>query len=129
MTPHQKPILKTGYHEIEPYITKDGSIIRELMHPEIHGNAKQSLAEAAVPVGGFTALHRHESSEEIYHVTASSGHMTLGGETFEVHVGDTICIFPGTPHRLENSGKTPLKVLCCCAPPYSHDDTELLIRT
>ncbi len=44
--------LKTEYEKIEPYITKDGSIIRELMHPAVHGNSKQSLAEATVPAGG-----------------------------------------------------------------------------
>ena len=34
------------YRDIEPYVTKDGSEIRELMHPAVHGNEKQSLAEA-----------------------------------------------------------------------------------
>jgi len=40
--------LLTIYEEIEPYITKDGSIIRELIHPAVHGNSNQSLAEATV---------------------------------------------------------------------------------
>ena len=26
------------YAEVRPYITKDGSEIRELMHPTVHGN-------------------------------------------------------------------------------------------
>ena len=51
--------LKTEYGKIDPYITKDGSIIRELMHPAIHGNSGQSLAEATVPAGGQTMLHKH----------------------------------------------------------------------
>ncbi len=29
-------MIKTRYTEIAPYVTKDGSFIRELMHP--HGN-------------------------------------------------------------------------------------------
>ncbi|AKB29577.1 Mannose-6-phosphate isomerase [Methanosarcina siciliae T4/M] len=41
--------LKTGYEMVEPYITKDGAIIREFMHSAVHGNPKQSLAEAIVP--------------------------------------------------------------------------------
>jgi mannose-6-phosphate isomerase-like protein (cupin superfamily) len=117
---------KTHYQNIQPFTTKDGSIIRELMHPSVHGNANQSLAEAVVPVGKTTQLHRHHRSEEIYHITAGSGVMTLGQETFTVGVGETICIPPGTPHRIENTGKGELKILCCCSPPYSHDDTELL---
>lgn len=34
-----------------PYVTLDGSQIRELMHPYGHGSRAQSLAEARVPVG------------------------------------------------------------------------------
>ena len=41
-------------------MTKDGSEIRELMHPAVHGNRKQSLAEATVAAGtARRALHRH----------------------------------------------------------------------
>lgn len=108
------------------YITKDGSIIRELMHPAVHGNSKQSLAEATVPAGGKTSLHKHRLTEEIYHITEGSGVMTLGGQEFEVRAGDTICIRPGTPHRIRNADKKELKILCCCAPAYSHEDTELM---
>jgi mannose-6-phosphate isomerase-like protein (cupin superfamily) len=52
--------------------------------------------------------------------------MTLGSERFAVGAGDTVCIPPGTPHRLENTGSGELVLLCACAPAYSHEDTELL---
>lgn len=118
--------LLTKYKEVESYITKDGSIIRELMHPSVHGNSNQSLAEATVPAGGKTLLHKHHLTEEIYHIIEGSGIMTLGSEEFEVKKGDTVCISPGTSHRIQNTGCTLLKILCCCAPAYSHEDTELL---
>jgi len=127
MATEQKVVLKTSYDEIRPYTTKDGAIIRELMHPKVHGNSNQSLAEATITKGTATALHRHNISEEIYHFTGGKGQMTLGDKTFEVSIGDTICIPPGTLHRLQNTGKEPLKLLCCCAPVYSHDDTELMV--
>jgi mannose-6-phosphate isomerase-like protein (cupin superfamily) len=116
----------TRYEKVDPYVTKDGSIIRELMHPAVHGNSKQSLAEAIVPAGEKTLLHMHCASEEIYHIAEGSGVMTLGCEIFEVRKGDTICIVPGTPHRIQNAEKEPLKILCCCAPAYLHEDTELI---
>lgn len=118
--------MKTAYREAAPYLTKDGSEIRELLHPDRHGNSHQSLAEATVPVGAKTALHRHLLSEELYHITAGRGRMTLGAERFDVTVGDSVCIPPGTPHCIENIGADPLRILCCCAPAYAHDDTELL---
>jgi mannose-6-phosphate isomerase-like protein (cupin superfamily) len=118
--------MKTQYNEIEPYTTKDGSTIRELMHPTRHGNRNQSLAEATVPVGSKTLLHSHQQAEELYHITAGSGEMVVGGERFSVAAGDTICITPRTPHQIANTGTIPLKILCCCSPAYDHEDTELL---
>ena len=118
--------MKSSYAESEPFVTKDGSEIRELMHPARHGNRAQSFAEARVAPGGKTALHRHAATEEIYHVTTGSGRMTLGRATFDVAAGDTVCIMPGTAHCIENTGAGPLRILCSCAPAYSHEDTELL---
>jgi mannose-6-phosphate isomerase-like protein (cupin superfamily) len=113
------------YAAVQPYVTKDGSEIRELMHPSIHGNAAQSLAEATVPAGCTTLLHRHVITEELYHITAGEGLMTLGERQFIVQVGDTICIPPGMPHCIEALGNAALVLLCCCSPAYDHADTEL----
>jgi len=111
---------------ISPYITRDGSEIRELLHPAVHGNLRQSLAEATLQPGQATALHRHQQTEELYHVTAGHGLMRLGCDEFPIAPGDTVCISPGMPHAVHNTGDEPLHILCCCAPAYSHDDTELL---
>ena len=121
--------MRTTYDAIQPYVTKDGSQIRELMHPAVRGNRNQSFAEATVAPGARTALHRHTRTEEIYHITHGEGVMTLGEERVTVAAGDTICIAPGTPHCMENTGDAPLKILCACAPAYTHDDTELLLNT
>lgn len=119
--------MKVEYAKVKGYITKDKSLIKELLHPNIHGKEiKQSLAEATIPVGGKTILHKHIVSEEIYYILQGKGIMTLGKETFEVKEKDTIYIPPKTPHKIENTGTIPLKILCCCYPAYSHDDTELL---
>lgn len=118
--------MLTRYHDQAPFDTRDDSEIRELMHPAVHGNAKQSLAEARVLPGRKTALHRHLRSEELYHISAGQGLMTLDGQQFEVRPGDTIAIVPQTPHCIENTGNSPLVILCCCSPAYSHSDTELL---
>ncbi len=114
------------YKYIEAFVTKDGSLIRELMHPDTHHNSKQSLAEAVIAAGKKTQLHRHAKSEELYHITAGQGRMTLGDETLMVTVQDTVCIPPGALHCIENTGAGDLVILCCCSPAYSHDDTELL---
>ena len=118
--------LRTRIKDITAYVTRDGSEIRELMHPAVQGNKAQSLAEAIVKQGEQTHLHQHHNSEELYFITNGKGHMTLGEEQFDVIVGDTICIPPGTPHCIKNIGTEALHILCMCSPPYNHDDTELL---
>ena len=116
----------THYHQLTDYTTKDGSTIRELMHPLQHGNQQQSLAEARVQVGATTQKHRHNTSEEIYHITQGSGLMSLANEQFKVSVGDTIYIPTNTPHQIKNTGDCELVILCACSPAYSHEDTVLL---
>ncbi len=118
--------MRTRRADVLPYVTKDGSEIRELMHPDHHLCRQQSLAEAVVPPGAVTLLHRHVRTEELYHVTAGAGLMRLGEAHFPVAPGDTVLIPPGTPHNITNTGESPLHLLCCCSPAYSHDDTELL---
>lgn len=118
--------MRQPYSTVPPYITKDGSEIRELMHPRVHGNRAQSLAEATVPAGARTLLHRHEVTEELYHITAGAGVMTLGEKQFPVLAGDTVLIAPGTPHCIEAVGDTALVLLCCCSPAYEHADTLLI---
>jgi len=118
--------MKTSLHDVPAYVTKDGSEIRELMHPALHGNALQRLAEALVHPGQETVLHLHRRTEELYHVTDGEGRMTLGDTSFVVRAGDTVLIPPGTPHCIRNTGAAPLRILCCCSPAYSHEDTVLL---
>jgi mannose-6-phosphate isomerase-like protein (cupin superfamily) len=103
---------------VEAFVTKDGSTIRELHH-----TAAQSLAEATLEPGQATERHYHRESEEIYVVTKGAGVLEIDGETRRVRPGEAILIPPGAWHQLENDGTSELRILCCCAPPYSHDDT------
>jgi mannose-6-phosphate isomerase-like protein (cupin superfamily) len=110
----------------ESFITADGSSIRELAGIPSGNAINQSLAEATGPPGGETVEHFHRTSEEIYHFIAGAGRMRLGAEEADVRAGDTVVIAPGLRHKLFNPGSEPLVLLCCCAPPYSDEDTVLL---
>jgi len=110
----------------EPFVTADGSEIRELAGIPSGNSANQSLAEATVPPGGTTVEHYHRTTEEIYLFTRGRGRMRLGDEEREVTAGDCVVIPPGVRHKLWAEADTELVLLCCCAPPYSHEDTVLL---
>ena len=54
--------MKTRHAQLTPYITRDGTEIREMMHPAVHGEfgaRHQSLAEARLPAGARSLPHRH----------------------------------------------------------------------
>jgi mannose-6-phosphate isomerase-like protein (cupin superfamily) len=116
---------KSNLQELEPFITADGSTIRELAGPAWSPVRHQSLAEATVDAGGETAEHFHRSTEELYYFVSGAGRMRLGGEEGNVEPGDCVVIPPGTVHKLWNTGVEPLVLLCCCAPAYSDADTVL----
>ncbi len=86
------------------------------------GAVNQSLAEAVVEANGETDRHYHALTEELYVMLAGTGEMEVDGERREVGPGDAILIPPGAWHQIR-AGSEELRFLCCCAPPYRHEDT------
>ncbi len=113
-------------NDTQPFITKDGSTIRELLAHRNSGIRNQSLAEATVPPGVKTQAHYHPRTEEIYYILSGRGMMFLGSEQRQVGPGDAIAILPGQVHWIENPHEDALVFLCCCAPSYEHHDTVLV---
>ena len=116
-------VINTG--DSKPFVTKDRSQIRSIIDRTNAPVRNQSLAEATLPPGASTGAHRHSKSEEIYYVLSGRGRMTVENETREVKPLDGILLPPGTLHILANIGEEPLVFLCCCAPPYTHEDTVM----
>lgn len=104
-----------------PFTTKDGSTIRSILDRANAPVSNQSLAEARVPSGTSTQRHYHRLSEEFYFILEGRGTMEIDGEERPVLPGDAILIPPGAWHTI--SAHENLRFLCCCAPPYSHEDT------
>lgn len=104
-----------------PFTTVDGSTIRSILDRTNAPVQQQSLAEASLPAGASTTRHYHRVSEEIYFILEGAGLMELDGETSAVGPGDAILIPAGAWHTI--TAGPALRFLCCCAPPYSPDDT------
>ncbi len=107
--------------EQPPFTTKDGSTIRSILDPTNAPVKNQSLAEASIPTGGKTQRHWHKESEEFYFLLEGRGTMEVDGETREVGPGDAILIPAGAWHQI--TAREALRFLCCCSPPYRHEDT------
>lgn len=104
-----------------PFTTKDGSTIRSILDRTNAPVELQSLAEASLPTGCATQRHFHKISEEFYFILEGRGLMEIDGETREVGPGDAILIPRHAWHQI--AAREPLRFLCCCAPPYAHEDT------
>jgi mannose-6-phosphate isomerase-like protein (cupin superfamily) len=104
-----------------PFITKDGSTIRSILDRTNAPVQKQSLAEARVLAGAKTERHYHKLAEELYLILEGTGEIELDGEHRMVGPGDAVLIPSGTWHTI--TATEPLRFLCCCAPPYAHEDT------
>jgi mannose-6-phosphate isomerase-like protein (cupin superfamily) len=106
-----------------PFTTADGSTIRVLLDAELGGAANQSLAEAWLEPGQATERHYHARSEELYVLLDGTAEMEVDGDRRDVGPGDAILIPPGAWHQIRAGDGEPVRFLCCCAPPYSDDDT------
>lgn len=112
-------------NNVESFITKDSSEIREILSPRNSIIKRQSLAEARVLPGCSTGEHYHMETEEIYYILHGVGQMIIDGEKRNVKECDGIAIPPGAKHKIINTGKDDLIFLCCCSPAYEHDDTVI----
>ena len=106
-----------------PFTTKDGSTIRSILDRTNAPVQNQSLAEARIPAGAMTVRHYHKISEEFYFILEGAGEIELDGEHRVVGPGDAILIPSGVWHTIKAA--EPLRFLCCCAPPYTHEDMYL----
>ncbi len=103
------------------FTTKYVSTIRSIFNRTNAPVQNHILADATVPVGQPTERHYHKLSEEFYFILEGQGTMAIDGEERPVLPGDAILIPPGAWHQITAS--QTLRFLCCCAPPYSHEDT------
>lgn len=119
--PKRGPMTRLNINEQMPFTTKDGSTIRSILDLTNAPVKNQSLAEATVPSGGATQRHYHRVSEEFYFILEGQGEIEIDGMRQPALPGDAILIPAGAWHTI--SAKETLRFLCCCAPPYSHEDT------
>jgi mannose-6-phosphate isomerase-like protein (cupin superfamily) len=107
----------------EAFTTLDGSTIRVLLDAQLGGAREQSLAEATLAPGQATRRHHHARTEEIYAILVGTGEMEVDGDRRPVGPGDVILIPAGARHEIRAAEAGELRFLCCCAPPYSDEDT------
>jgi mannose-6-phosphate isomerase-like protein (cupin superfamily) len=122
-------MLVKHLRDCREFLAGDGSILRELLHPDKAAlNIRYSLAHATVGPGQKTKPHRLESCE-VYYVLYGEGMMYIDRETFAVGSGCTVYIPPRAIQYIQNTGDSDLRFLCIVDPAWRQDDEEVVDRS
>jgi mannose-6-phosphate isomerase-like protein (cupin superfamily) len=104
--------------ETAPFVAGDGSMLREILHPDKHAvDLSYSLAWATVKQENRTHPHILKHGE-VYHIIKGRAKMHINNEVKEVTATDTIYIPPGAIQYIENAGQTELEFLCIVDPAW-----------
>jgi mannose-6-phosphate isomerase-like protein (cupin superfamily) len=67
-----------------------------------------------------SVLHYHRETTEVYYILEGCGKMELNGDQVELQPGTTICIEPGTRHRLVS--EAGVKSIVLSIPAFRDED-------
>jgi quercetin dioxygenase-like cupin family protein len=95
---------------------QDGVRRRFLAEPGAFGSVTFTVTEVEIAPGANVGWHRHPGAEHALVVLEGRGLIRVGDveETLEPLKG--IRVLPGRPHRVENSGRMPLRYYVCASP-------------
>ena len=114
--------------DCEQFVAGDGSILRELLHPDKADVAiRYSLAHARVAPGESTKAHRLRTAE-VYYILRGHGRMHIEAEATDIGADCAIYIPPHSVQYVENTGKDDLIFLCIVDPAWRAADEEIIAR-
>ncbi|MHC4119643.1 MAG: cupin domain-containing protein [Planctomycetota bacterium] len=121
-------MLVRHLNDCEQFVAGDGSILRELLHPDKEDlHIRYSLAHAMVEAGRRTAPHKLKSSE-VYYIITGRGLIHIDEESFEVGAGCAVNIPPLSMQHIENTGDCDLVFLCIVDPAWRQEDEKVFGR-
>lgn len=108
--------------DCEEFIAGDGTLLRELLHPDKQAiQLRYSLAHAIVPPGQTSIAHSLTTSE-VYYILQGHGDMHIDDEIKPVEPGDAVYIPPNARQFIHNSGADPLIFICIVDPAWRKED-------
>ncbi len=112
--------------DCEEFTAGDGSLLRELLHPDKADIAiRYSLAHAIVRPGQTTTLHSLKTSE-VYYIMDGEGIMHINEESSKVRSGAAIYIPAGSRQYIHNTSKNDLVFLCIVDPAWRREDEKMI---
>ncbi|MEM9511708.1 MAG: cupin domain-containing protein [Cyanobacteria bacterium P01_E01_bin.48] len=106
----------------DEFIAGDGTILRELLHPDKQELAlRYSLAHAILPVGQTSTPHSLKTSE-VYYILSGKGEMHVNDNVNEIAPGDAVYIPPNAVQYVRSCGSEPLVFICIVDPAWRVED-------
>ncbi|MEM6445102.1 MAG: cupin domain-containing protein [Cyanobacteria bacterium J06642_2] len=106
----------------DEFIAGDGTILRELLHPDKQELAlRYSLAHAILPVGQTSTPHSLKTSE-VYYILSGKGEMHVNDDVKEIAPGDAVYIPPNAVQYVRSCGSEPLVFICIVDPAWRVED-------
>ena len=111
--------------DCEEFLAGDGSLLRQLLHPDnTQVPCRYSLCHATVKPGQATRSHRLRTSE-VYYILDGQGLMSIDGESQPVRPGQAVYIPPRSIQFIQNTGDSHLTFLCIVDPAWREKDEEV----
>jgi mannose-6-phosphate isomerase-like protein (cupin superfamily) len=109
----------------EEFVAGDGTLLRELLHPDKQPlELRYSLAHAVVPIGKTSIPHSLTTSE-VYYILSGKGEMHIDSELQIVEPGDAVYIPPLARQFIRNCGGDPLVFMCIVDPAWRKEDETI----
>jgi len=119
-------MLVKDLSDCDEFIAGDGSVLRQLLHPDkVNVVCRCSLCHATVKPGQTTRPHRLKTSE-VYYILEGQGLMSVDGESQAVRPGQAIYIPPHSTQHIKNTGESDLEFLCVVDPAWREENEEIL---
>lgn len=111
---------------IEPFRAADGTLLREILHPDRSAaEVGYSLAHALLRPGEASLEHTL-TTVEVYYFLSGSGRMHVGDEAATVEPGVTVVVPANAVQWLENTGSSDVTFLCIVYPAWQSEDERVL---
>jgi mannose-6-phosphate isomerase-like protein (cupin superfamily) len=93
------------------------ALSKAIVTPDTVGSRFFDHRISSYEAGAYVEAHAHKVQEQIYHVLAGEGILTVDGERRLVRANDVTYIPPGVVHEFHCTGIDPLVFLVITSPP------------
>lgn len=112
---HDEPVRRGDVADV--VTDPEGEITRRLIvRPGDFGTATFTISEVTLAPGAADAWHRHPGAEHALVVFEGRGRITVGDTTETLEPLTGIRVEAGLIHRVENTGRLPLRYYVCSSP-------------